>query len=136
APGTVDKVRDEAKAEGYQAQSSQDLIKQVSQLLFYLGLGLSAFAAIALAVAALGIANTMYTAVLERTREIGILKALGARRSDVRIVFLAEAAAIGTLGGAIGILVAGLIALAGNQVVNRIASQQGIGHDLNVFQLS
>jgi putative ABC transport system permease protein len=136
APGTVDKVRDEAKAEGYQAQSSQDLIKQVSQLLFYLGLGLSAFAAIALAVAALGIANTMYTAVLERTREIGILKALGARRSDVRIVFLAEAAAIGTLGGAIGVGIAEVVALAGNAVVNQLARQQGIGLDLNVFQLN
>ncbi|MBJ7598702.1 MAG: hypothetical protein DLM67_23085 [Candidatus Nephthysia bennettiae] len=135
-PGNVDRVRDEAKNQGYQAQSAQDLIKQLGQVLFYLGLGLSAFAAIALAVAALGIANTMYTAVLERTREIGILKALGARRSDVRVVFLTEAAAIGALGGAIGILVAALIALVGNQVVNRLATQQGIGLDLNVFQLS
>jgi ABC-type antimicrobial peptide transport system permease subunit len=135
-PGNVDRVRDEAKSEGYQAQSSQDLIKQLGQVLFYLGLGLSAFAAIALAVAALGIANTMYTAVLERTREIGILKALGARRSDVRVVFLTEAAAIGALGGAIGIVVAALIALIGNQVVNQLARQQGVGLDLNVFQLS
>lgn len=136
APGNVDRVRDEARRQGYQAQSAQDLIKQVGQVLFYFGLALSAFAAIALAVAALGIANTMYTAVLERTREIGILKAVGARRSDVRVVFLAEAAAIGALGGAIGVLAAALIGVAGNQVVGRLASQQGIGLELNVFQLS
>jgi macrolide transport system ATP-binding/permease protein len=135
-PGTVDRVRDEARAEGYQAQSAQDLIKQIGQLLLYLGLGLSAFAAIALAVAALGVANTMYTAVLERTREIGILKALGARRSDVRVVFLAEAATIGAIGGAIGIAVAALVGVTGNAVVNQLARQQGIGLDLNVFQLS
>jgi ABC-type antimicrobial peptide transport system permease subunit/energy-coupling factor transporter ATP-binding protein EcfA2 len=135
-PGNVDRIRDEAKGRGYEAESAQDLIKQLGQLLFYLGLGLSAFAAIALAVAALGIANTMYTAVLERTREIGVLKALGARRADVRVVFLTEAATIGALGGAIGIVVAALIAFGGNQVVNRLASQQGIGLDLNVFQLS
>jgi putative ABC transport system permease protein len=135
-PGNVDRIRDEAKGRGYEAESAQDLIKQLGQLLFYLGLGLSAFAAIALAVADLGIANTMYTAVLERTREIGVLKALGARRADVRVVFLTEAATIGALGGAIGIVVAALIAFGGNQVVNRLASQQGIGLDLNVFQLS
>jgi putative ABC transport system permease protein len=136
SPGNVDRVRDEARNRGYQAQSGEDVIRQLGQLLFYLGLALSAFAAIALAVAALGIANTMYTAVLERTREIGILKALGARRSDVRVVFLTEAAAIGALGGAIGVVVAGLIAVVGNQIVEQLARQQGIGLDLNVFQLS
>ena len=87
-------------------------------------------------IAGLGIANTMYTAVLERTREIGILKALGARSADVRTMFVAEAAAIGLLGGLVGLGIAGLLGLVGNLVVNQLVRQQAVGLDLSIFQLT
>jgi putative ABC transport system permease protein len=61
-------------------------------------------AAISLLVGGVGIMNTMYTAVLERTREIGILKAIGARNSDVLILFLIESGLLGMAGGIIGVL--------------------------------
>jgi macrolide transport system ATP-binding/permease protein len=135
-PGHADRVRDEARAAGYNAGSIDDFIRTAQQVLLYLGLGLSTFAAIALVIAGLGIANTMYTAVLERTREIGILKALGARSSDVRTMFVSEAAAIGLLGGLVGLAVAGGLGLIGNAIVNQLVRQQAVGLDLSVFQLT
>jgi ABC-type antimicrobial peptide transport system permease subunit len=65
---------------------------------------LASIGAIGLVVSLFGIANTMAMAVLERTREIGIMKALGARNRDVRRLFLAEAATIGAASGMVGLI--------------------------------
>jgi putative ABC transport system permease protein len=62
-------------------------------------------AAISLIVGAVGIMNTMYTSVLERTRDIGIMKAIGARNSDILKMFLIESGLLGLVGGAIGIAI-------------------------------
>ncbi|HYL07155.1 MAG TPA: ATP-binding cassette domain-containing protein [Candidatus Udaeobacter sp.] len=134
--GSVDSVAKEAKGLGYQATTTNDFLKGFSQFITVLEIGLSGLAAIALVVACLGIANTMYTAVLERTREIGIMKALGARSADVRGMFMSEAAMIGLLGGAVGLALAVIVSLAGNVVVNNIAAGQGIPLDLSVFRIT
>ncbi len=134
--GTVDSVAKAVKALGYQATTSSDFLKGFSQFITILEIGLSGLAAIALIVACLGIANTMYTAVLERTREIGILKALGARSADVRGMFMSEAGMIGLIGGATGLLIAALVSVVGNVVVNNIAANQGIPLDLSVFRIT
>ncbi len=65
---------------------------------------LTAIAAVALLVGAIGIANTMFTSVLERTKQIGIMKAIGASRRDIMILFLLNAALIGLIGGVIGVI--------------------------------
>ncbi|TMD72497.1 MAG: ATP-binding cassette domain-containing protein [Chloroflexi bacterium] len=134
--GSVDAVAKEVKALGYQATTSSDFLKGFSQFITILEIGLSGLAAIALIVACLGIANTMYTAVLERTREIGIMKALGARSADVRGMFMSEAGMIGLLGGAVGLAVAALVGVVGNVIVNNIATAQGIPLDLTVFRIT
>jgi ABC-type lipoprotein export system ATPase subunit/ABC-type antimicrobial peptide transport system permease subunit len=134
--GTVDTVAKEVKALGYHATTTSDILKGFGQFITILEIGLSGLAAIALIVACLGIANTMYTAVLERTREIGIMKALGARSADVRGMFMSEAAMIGLIGGAVGLLIAGLVSVIGNIVVNNIAQAQGIPLDLSVFNVT
>jgi ABC-type lipoprotein export system ATPase subunit/ABC-type antimicrobial peptide transport system permease subunit len=136
SPGTVDTVAKEVKDLGYQATTTSDFLKGFSQFITILEIGLSGLAAIALVVACLGIANTMYTAVLERTREIGIMKALGARSADVRGMFMSEAGMIGLLGGAVGLLIAAGVGVAGNAIVTAIARQQGIPLDLSVFRLT
>ena len=73
---------------------------------------------VALLIAALGVINTMIMAVLERTREIGVMRAVGAKRSTVRRLFTAEAAALGFFGGAIGVLIGYVAVLVANPVIN------------------
>ncbi len=70
---------------------------------------LAIFGSLALVVASLGIVNTLVMAILERRREIGILKALGAADRDVRMLFFVEAGAMGLLGGVLGVLIGWLI---------------------------
>ncbi|MFH1399029.1 MAG: FtsX-like permease family protein, partial [Candidatus Woesearchaeota archaeon] len=65
---------------------------------------LAAIAGVALLVGAVGVANTMFTSVLEKTKEIGIMKAIGARNKDILMIFLLNAALIGLIGGVLGIL--------------------------------
>lgn len=72
-----------------------------------LTLFLAGIAAISLLVGAIGVANTMFMSVLERTREIGVLKALGMKDSEVTAMFLVEAATLGAMGGALGVMLSG-----------------------------
>jgi len=81
------------------------------------GRGVGFLAAITLGVSGFAIVNTMYMSVIDRTREIGVLKALGARFQDVTLVFVAEAAVIGAASGLIGAALAGLLASLGNRLV-------------------
>ena len=105
---------------GYSAFSLKQVIDQIDQ-----GFGifrgiLAGIGGVALLVAAIGIANTMVMAVLERTREIGIMKAVGASPRDIRALFLGEAALVGIFGGAIGLA----LGLAGGKVIEAIIRQQ------------
>jgi macrolide transport system ATP-binding/permease protein len=136
SPGNAHLVRDEALSAGYQAQTVQEQLGGVGELFLYLPLALVGLAIIAFAVACLGIANTMYTAVLERTKEIGVLKALGARSLDVLLLFLAEAAVIGVIGGIVGLLIASGLGNAGNGLISGVARSQGAGSGITFFQLS
>jgi len=76
-------------------------------------------ASISLLVGAIGIANTMYTAVLERTREIGVMKAIGAKNSDILTIFLIESSLIGLIGGIIGMILGVLISKAAEIVIGQ-----------------
>jgi len=129
----VDTLRDRVVSLGFQAQSFGDQFRTFEDLLARLRLALLGLAVVALLLACLGIANTMYTAVLERTKEIGVLKALGARSRDVLVIFVAEAAVIGIAGGVLGIIVAVSLARLGNSAVSHLA--QGLaGAGLDVFR--
>jgi ABC-type antimicrobial peptide transport system permease subunit len=123
---TVAKVRHQITAIGYSTQAPENLIASVQRYLRVIQLLLAGIGAIALAIAALGIANALLAAVRERRREIGVLKAIGARDRDLLRVFLTEASIIGLAGGVLGTLGGWSAAAVLGSVVNRALEAEGL----------
>lgn len=100
--------RDRNQKEGeedFQVQTSEELFQSFAIILNIIQAVIVGIACISLVVGSIGVMNTMYTAVLERTREIGILKAVGAKNRDVLLLFLIESGLYGLVGGVVGIAV-------------------------------
>jgi len=113
-PPKVKEVEDAIKDMGFTAFSLIDASKGLSLVFTVFDLFLGIFGSLALVVASLGIVNTLVMAILERRREIGIFKALGASDRDVRRLFFVEAGTMGLLGGVLGLFIGRLIGLAIN----------------------
>lgn len=101
---SVLQVADKIQKMGYRSQTPMSFIKQIQNTFTIMQIVFGSIGAISLLVAAIGIANTMTMAILERTREIGLMKAIGATNRDILGIFLGEAASIGFIGGASGTL--------------------------------
>lgn len=87
------------------AATGQQRLEEIERTFLWLKMLMGAFTAIALVVGGIGIMNVLLASVIERTREIGIRKALGARRRDIRTQFLTESVAIATAGSLLGLLI-------------------------------
>ncbi len=105
SPKQVQAVEDSIKKMGFMAFSLLDATRNLRLIFTVFDLFLGIFGSLALAVASLGIINTLVMAILERRREIGVLKALGAADSDIRKLFFAEAGAMGLFGGVLGVAI-------------------------------
>lgn len=103
SPQLVQPVEESIKKMGFNTFSIVDATKNLRRFFAVLDLFLGIFGSLALAVASIGIVNTLVMAILERRREIGIMKAIGASDTDVKGLFFAEAGMMGVFGGAVGV---------------------------------
>ncbi|MHC1750335.1 MAG: ABC transporter permease [Cellulosilyticaceae bacterium] len=105
----VKEVQDKIKEMGFDAYSPADYLEEMEKISQGNQVILGGIGAISLFVAAIGIANTMMMSIYERTKEIGVMKVIGAKLNDIKKMFLVEALAIGALGGLVGVIVSYLL---------------------------
>jgi putative ABC transport system permease protein len=128
-----DELRDfrdeEEGAESFQVQTFEQILEQVGAVLGIISAVLIGIAAISLLVGGIGIMNTMYTAVLERTKEIGVMKSIGGTNKDIMLIFLIESGLYGLVGGGVGVIIGGGLSI----IVAKIA---GAALGIDYFQAS
>jgi ABC-type antimicrobial peptide transport system permease subunit len=125
-PKHLTQVRQKITELGFGSFSLVDEIDQIRTVFLIIDSVLGLLGGISLLVASFGIANTMIMSILERTREIGIMKAIGAEDREIKLIFFVEAAVIGVTGGVIGVLIAwGIDGLANRLAYRFILKPQG-----------
>jgi putative ABC transport system permease protein len=124
-PQHTQDVQRQIEAMGYSAFSLNDALQGAKRAFLILDIVLFLIGSIALTVASLGIMNTMVMSILERTREIGIMKAIGGDDRDIRRVFLIEASAIGLLGGVAGVVLGWVVGRVINFGANYYIQSEG-----------
>ncbi len=126
SPRDLGPVKARIREMGFSTFALADQLDQIMRGFLVMDMVLAAVGMIAIVVAALGIVNTMVMSILERTREIGVMKAVGAGDGDIRRIFFFESGAIGLLGGGAGCLLGWVTSLVINRVVNLYTAGQGM----------
>jgi len=129
----VESVRTQLLDSGFQVSSLSETIDQANKIFQGIQIALGFFGAVALMVATIGMVNTMTVTLLERTQEIGIMRAMGASKKDVLILFSVEATIMGFLGGFAGLAIGVIGGKAFNLVINILARAFG-GQSINLFK--
>lgn len=135
SPSRTEEVAATIEEMGFVTTTTQDLISTINDMLKVVQVSLSSFGVIALVVATLGIANTMVMAIYERTREIGIMKAIGASKGTIRWLFLVESSLIGLVGGLSGVIIGAALMPIGNYLIGRYLTDLGITSGGRLFVL-
>lgn len=118
-PDILTDVQKSLNGRGFSTFSIVDQLKEIRTVFLILNSALGLLGGISLLVSSFGIANTMIMSILERTREIGIMKAIGAEDREIKLIFFVEAALIGLAGGVVGTLAAWGIDVAANHIAYR-----------------
>jgi ABC-type lipoprotein release transport system permease subunit len=122
----VPSVLEAAESLNLQAQSLGAILEIANRVLAVMQALLGSVGALALLVATLGVANTMMMAIYERTREIGVLKALGARNREVRRMFTADAVLLGFIGGVVGLILGTLLGRLVDYIGHLYLAREGV----------
>ena len=114
--------KEKAGNEDFSVQTPMQVIGTINTILTIINIIVSGIAAISLIIGGIGIGNTMYTSVLERTKDIGIMKAIGAQNKDIAIIFIIESAILGLLGGIFGTIIGLILAFGISYIVSTAIS--------------
>ncbi|MFO7657826.1 MAG: FtsX-like permease family protein [Bacteroidales bacterium] len=125
-------VTDLLKQKGLNVFAFSEELKEIKRVFMIMDSLLGAVGLIALVVAALGIINTMLMSILERTREIGIMKSIGGSEGEIKILFFAEAASIGLIGAIFGLGLGWLVTRVANVIMNSQLKPQDLP-DVDLF---
>lgn len=121
----IPQVRKIVESQGFQTDYIGDTVKQINQVFTILRLVLGSFGLVALIVAALGMFNTMTVSLMERVREVGLMKAVGIKRKDIWRLFLIESLLIAVAGGLLGAALGWVLGVMGNVILNALAQAAG-----------
>ncbi len=121
----VASIKQEIINKGYEVYSLEDMRERLLQMINVAQYGLMGFGALAIVASVFGIINTQYISVLERTQQIGLMKALGMRSKDISRLFRYEAAWIGFLGGLIGVGLAALVTVSNPLIASFLSLEEG-----------
>ncbi len=129
----VSQVRQQIESKGLLTTSPVDTLDQINQIFRFFTIILIGFGSIGMIVSILGMFNTLTISLLERTREIGLMIALGGRNSDMRKLFILEAVLISFFGALVGILLAIISGHIVNFFMNQFASRRGVHEHFTIF---
>jgi putative ABC transport system permease protein len=130
---SISDVRRSIESLGYETSSPVDTLDQVNQVFQFLNIILVGLGSVGMVIAVLGMLNTLTVSLLERTKEIALMMAIGARPKDMRRLFTVEAVVLSLIGGVIGIVLATLIGLVVDFILNQYASGRGIVDHFSLF---
>lgn len=124
---TSTEVRQTIEAMGYETRSTFDTISQIDQVFHYVNSGLFTVGLVALSIAVLGMINTLTVSLLERTHEVGLMKAIGMLSEEIRFLFISEAMLMSILGGLFGIIVGFIEGKALSMLLSAVSISRGEG---------
>jgi putative ABC transport system permease protein len=132
SPKYVEPVKERLERMGFETFAMLDQLQEIKTGFRFVDMFLFAVGMIGITVAALGIINTMVMSILERYKEIGIMKAVGASDKDVKKIFFFESGVIGFMGGVFGLALGWSVGRVINLIINGFANRQGVPH-MNYF---
>ncbi len=129
----IPELRKQIESNGLQTTSPIDTLDQINRIFKFFNFMLLSFGAIGMIVSVLGMFNTLTISLLEKTQEIGLMMALGARRSDMRRLFVIEATFLAAAGAVLGIIGASLNGIIIDVYLNNLARSRGVDGSFTVF---